>query len=474
MSHSINHSMSQSMGKSKNQSASHSLTVLKFGGTSVQDALAMQDLVRIVATRKGERLVLVSAMAKVTDQLVELGKSCASGDEKAVQAVVNQLWERHQSVARDLALTPGQQEPLRRLFDQLRALSNSLAILGEVSARSLDDLLSFGELASSRLVCGAFEQAGIPAVWADSRQLIRTDSRFGSAQVHWEETGEQARRVLQPLVARSIVVAQGFIAADGDGVTTTLGRGGSDYSAAILGAVLSAGQIEIWTDVNGILSTDPRRVPEAKTLRRIHYAEAAEMAYFGAKVLHPATIFPALQKRIPVWVLNAKNPADPGTEIVYDTSSVDLCGVAFKTGVTVINIHSTRMLGAHGFLKSVFDVFALHELSVDLIATSEVNISLTLDRQVPANLVDRAIVDLRKISEVDVASGCATVSVIGRKIRETPGLAARLFGEIKDINVRMISMGASELNISFVIEEEHLNSVLRRLHRSLIETGQSG
>ncbi len=444
------------------------MTVMKFGGTSVQDAAAIAQLVKIVGQRSGRRLVIVSALAKVTDGLLRLAELCEAGDGAAAERMVNELRERHLHVGRELNLSPAQLEPITGYFSELLNLAQALSTLKEVTPRSRDTLASFGELCSSRLVQGALTQSGLSAEWIDSRQLIATDSSFMSAQVDWDKTRAKVRERFAE-VDCDVCVGQGFIGADGLNHTTTLGRGGSDYSAAIYGACLQADRVEIWTDVNGILSTDPRLVENAHTIRRIHFSEAAEMAYFGAKVLHPATIYPALKEKIPVWVLNSKNPNDPGTEITLDLpEKPGVCGIAFKRNVTVVNIVSTRMLGAYGFLKSVFDVFARHKLSVDLIATSEVSVSLTLDPNFDTNALARAQLELAEIADVQVNGDLAIVSVIGRGIRETPGLAAKIFNEIQDINVRMISMGASELNVSFVVASAQAGEVVRRLHAKLL------
>lgn len=447
------------------------MIVMKFGGTSVQDAAAIGNLVKIAQSRTGERLVVVSALSKVTDGLLEIARLCELGLLPTAERAAEELRLRHLQVARELSLTAMQVEPIEKWFLQLRHLVHSLATLREVSPRSRDLLAAFGELSSSILVTGALNRAGEAAEWIDSRELVVTDSNFMGAQVQWDKTGERVETQLKPRLKDKIGVAQGFIGADQNGQTTTLGRGGSDYSGAIYGACLGADKVEIWTDVNGILSTDPRLVPEARTLRQIHFLEAAEMAYFGAKVLHPATIFPAVKQKIPVWVLNSKNPDGEGTEITFtDDAGAGVRGIAFKNNITMVNIHSGRMLGAHGFLKSVFDIFARHKLSVDLISTSEVNISLTLDPNSKSDDIQAAVNELKAFSDVEISSQNAMISVIGGGIRATPGVAARIFNEIKNINVQMISMGASELNLSFVVASSHASDAIKRLHKVLIES----
>lgn len=446
------------------------LTIMKFGGTSVQDAEAITRLMKIVSSRSGQRLVVVSALSKVTDGLLSVARLCEAGEGEEAKAVLRELLDRHIRVGRELGLEGKPLERVRAWFHDLEAVAGALATLREVSPKSRDLLASAGELSSSCLVHAAFEKQGHAAMWIDSREIVATNDDFTNAEVDFATTNRQVEVVLKPLLKNQIGVAQGFIGSNRQGATTTLGRGGSDYSAAIYGAALGADKVEIWTDVDGILTTDPRVAPEASVIERIPFLEASEMATFGAKVLHPATIFPALEKKIPVWILNSRNPSGRGTEITFEKDSgwSGIRGIAFKKNVTVVNIHSTRMLGAHGFLKSVFDVFAQYRLSVDLISTSEVNLSLTLDPNSDGVALEHAKRDLEAFSDVEIQTGRAMVSVVGQGIRQTPGLAAKIFGTINDINVQMISMGASELNVSFVIEGARADEAVRRLHKVLI------
>lgn len=452
------------------------LTVLKFGGTSVQDENAIRQLVKIVQSRSGRRLVVVSALARVTDQLLKIADACEQGASLEALQLAQEVCQRHLLVAERLLLRETKLKLLKDLFAALSTMINGLCTIKEVSPRSRDQIISVGELASSYLVAGAFQAEKIDARWIDARQFITTNSDFNSAQVDFETTNSHITEKLKPGLGSHILVTQGFIASDKRGITTTLGRGGSDYSAAVFGAGLGANKVEIWTDVDGILSADPRLVPDAQVIEQIHFLEAAEMAYFGAKVLHPATIYPALKQQIPVWILNSKNPQARGTEISFnDESKADsICGIAFKKNITLINIYSTRMLGAHGFLKSVFDVFAKYRLSVDLISTSEVNLSLTLDPQFDPKSLQEACVELKTFSEVETHEGRALISVIGGGIRKAPGLAAKIFSSISHTNIQMISMGASELNISFVVDTTQADSVVKTLHSTLIKKPAQG
>ncbi len=435
------------------------ITVLKFGGTSVQDSGAILRLVEIVKSRSGPRLVVVSALAGVTNSLVELATLWQKGKVKAALALAEKLRQRHLKLAEDLKIAVPPE--LDEYFAKLQKV-----IKTKFHKNKTDQVYATGELASSFLVAGALQ-----ARWIDARKFILTGTEFNNAPVDFKTTNKKIAR----LKIEGVSVTQGFIGATAKGVTTTLGRGGSDYSAAVFGAALGAERVEIWTDVDGILSTDPRLVPEAKVIPALHFKEASEMAFFGAKVLHPTTIFPALENKIPVIILNSKNPAAKGTTITFDDNlrSNEICGIAFKKNITLVNIYSTRMLRAPGFLKSVFDIFAKYRLSVDLISTSEVNVSLTLDPNSDAQAINKVQKELARFSEVEVNSERAMVSVIGGGIRRTSGLAARIFNELSNTNIQMISMGASELNISFVVNTSECDEVVQRLHRRLIPTHQS-
>lgn len=435
-------------------------TVLKFGGTSVQDAEAIKRLVKIVESKTGKRLVVVSALAGVTNSLVDIVKLWEKKKTKAANTIASELRSRHFQVATDLECNDTSQ--LDKLFSDL-----SKKLKTKFNPSATDEVYATGELASSILVTGAFSDAK----WIDARDYITTNSEFNNAQVDINSTHKKSRKLRKQLSSH-VLVTQGFIGANSKKVTTTLGRGGSDYSAAVFGAGIGAQRVEIWTDVDGILSTDPRIVSEASAIPRLHFKEASEMAYFGAKVLHPATIFPAIEKKIPVIILNSKSPSNPGTTITFDDNQKtnSICGIAFKKNITLVNIYSTRMLRSHGFLKSLFDVFAKHKLSVDLISTSEVNVSLTLDPNSDQKAISTVKAELSKFSAVEVHNGRALISVIGGGIRTTSGLAAKIFSELIDTNIQMISMGASELNISFVVNTDQCDDVVRRLHRKLINS----
>ena len=452
------------------------MIVMKFGGTSIQDAAAIDTAAEIVSGRVNRApVVVVSAMAGVTNSLILTAK--AAKERRADDALqeITELRRRHFSTARKLldktaeprsgaySLNSVELE-LESLFAELENLARSVATLGELTARSHDAIVSFGERLSSVIVAAAFRSRGIPAELVDSRRFIITDDHFSRAAPDLPEIIRRASEVLLPILnSSSVPIAQGFIGSTSNGVTTTIGRGGSDYSAALIGAALGVEAIEIWTDVDGLMTADPRVVPAARRIRVISFAEASELSYFGAKVLHPSTVLPAIERGIPVHIYNTRNPGCEGTLIVATRhpSRNLIKSIAFKRGVTIVNVTSTRMLMAYGFLRTIFEVFESHQTSVDVVTTSEVSVSMTLDDTQRLDAIKR---DLSGIGEVNVERDKAIVCVVGDNLKFTPGLAARLFRAIDSTNVNMISQGASEINLTFVIDESDVDRVARLLH----------
>jgi aspartate kinase len=444
------------------------MIAMKFGGTSVRDAAAINRVIEIVSGRiERAPVVIVSAMASVTDALLEVAHTAGQRRFSEAASIISRLRQRHLDTAQAL-LPQGEssvKQSIEEHFDELENLARSVATLGELTARSQDAIASFGERLSSLIVAAALRARGIPAELVDSRDFLITDDNFTNAVPNMQETELRVRAILLPIIEQGRVpVAQGFIGSTLEGVTTTIGRGGSDYSAAIIGAALAAEEIEIWTDVDGLMTSDPRVVPQARRIRVISFAEAAELSYFGAKVLHPSTVLPAIERRIPVHIYNTHNPSCEGTLIVAAgrPSRNLIKGVAFKRGVTVVNVTSTRMLMAYGFLRAIFEVFARHQTSVDVVTTSEVSVSITLDNTDNLEAIKR---ELSQIGEVNIERNKAIVCVVGDNLKFTPGVAARLFRAISDINVNMISQGASEINITFVIDEGEVERAARQLHQ---------
>ena len=445
------------------------MIVMKFGGTSVQDAKAIDCASAIVRRRLSERpVVVVSALAKITDQLLAMAAAAGAGDRDKALDLCRGARERHYNTASDLLgahafeqITPD----LESDFNSLDELLRGVVAVGELTQRTTDSIAGFGERVSSKIAAAAFSQRGIEAAHVDSRRCVVTDNTFGKAVPLFEDTDARLGEVIRPLLDRGRVpVMGGFIGATREGISTTLGRGGSDFSAAIVGAGLGAERIEIWTDVDGMMTTDPNLCSQARRIKTISFEEAAELAYFGAKVLHPATLLPAIRKNIPVLILNSRNPQCEGTRITAAApkSRNAFKAIAAKKRITVIDVVATRMLMAHGFLKSIFDVFAHHRCPVDMVSTSEVSVSITVDSN---ESIAAIAADLACLADVKYEGRKAIVCLVGENIRRTPGIAARVFGAVGDVNIRMISQGASEINISFVIDESDVPVVVSRLHQ---------
>ncbi len=442
------------------------MIVMKFGGTSVESQEAVARVTTIVQAHEHRRpVVVVSAMGKTTNKLLQASREAAAGRRDQALAIVDELRGHH--LIHGLALAGAAAADLDRYirahFEWLDELIKGLSVVGELSPRSMDAIASVGERLSSLVVTFAFRSAGMRVQHVDSRRVILTDDRFTQAQPLLDETYALLQEDVRPIAESSVVVMGGFIGSTKDGQTTTLGRGGSDYSASIVGAGLHAEEIQIWTDVDGMLTADPRLVPGGHLVKKISFAEAAEMAYFGAKVLHPATVLPALEKNIPVVILNSRKPDLEGTRITSDPVSCKnaVKSISCKRDITILNIRSTRMLMAHGFLHRIFEIFDRYGTSVDMVSTSEVSVSLTIDNRENLDLICH---ELQEFAEANVEDRLAIVCLIGEDIRRTPGIAGRAFQVLHEKNIRMISQGASLLNLGFVVAETDLKDTVGRLH----------
>lgn len=443
--------------------------VMKFGGTSVGDSKAVARVAEIVRGRLHQSpVVVVSAMARVTDQLLQMARAAGAGDRTTALTLARELRERHYNTAGELlgtALFTQFHSELGAEFEELEELVRGIAAVGELTPRTTDHVASFGEVLSSKLVAAALSAHDIPASLVDSRDCLVTDETFTRAAPLFDETNVKLTEMVAPLVESGrVAVMGGFIGATRSGVTTTIGRGGGDFSAAIVGAGLNAERIEIWTDVDGMMTTDPNLCPDARRIKIISFDEAAELAYFGAKVLHPATVLPAIQKNIPVYILNSRNPSCEGTRIAARAPHCKnfFKAIAAKKRITIVDVAAPRMLLAHGFLKAIFEAFDRHRIPVDVVSTSEVSVSLTVDsnESIPA-----LAADLARLADVKYEGRKAIVCLVGENLREIPGIAAHVFGELSDVKIRMISQGASEINLTFVIDEEQVPGVVQRLHR---------
>lgn len=452
------------------------LVVMKFGGTSVEDPAAIRRTADIVQGRLNNGkspVVVVSAMARVTDQLLRAAAAASQGDRTGALAISSRLRSRHRDTAAELVKKNPHCASIIAVidqdFDSLDDVLRGLAALRELTPRISDLIVSFGERISSRIVAAAFLERGIESAHVDAREIIITDSEFQRAAPIDHLIEARAQEKLLPLIKDGKVpVMGGFIASNEAGTTTTLGRGGSDFTGALVGGAVTAEAIEIWTDVDGIMTTDPRICPDALRVKIVSFEEAAELAYFGAKVLHPATILPAVKKNIPVLVLNSKNAANEGTRIM---SQAPHCkspfkSIAVKKKLSIIDVVASRMLMTHGYLSQIFAIFDKHKCAVDMVSTSEVSVSLTVDSNAALPAISA---DLSKLADVKYEGKKALICLVGEDIRGKNGMAAQVFAAVRHVNVRMISQGASEINMSFMIEEDDADEAVRSLHAAFFQ-----
>ena len=445
------------------------MIVCKFGGTSVGDATAIARTAAIIAGRRDRQpIVVVSALGGATNTLLQIAEQAAKGQLIGALSAVEGLRDRHLAQAESLlggdtgecADICGE---LSAMFDELAALAEALKTLGDLTPRSLDAIASLGEQLSSVLVVAAFRRHGLDAEHVDARKVMITDAQYTRAEPQADAIAEAAQRIVMPIVrAGRIPVLGGFIgSAQGTGVTTTLGRGGSDYSASLVGAALQADAIEIWTDVDGMLTADPRVVPSARLIERIGFDEASELASFGAKVLHPNTISPAVMRGIPVWVLNSARPSGSGTLITFDSPRRAVTAIAGKSGVTLVKVRSPRMLLTEGFLRTMFEVFERHHTSVDVVATSEVSVSVTID---DATRLEALVVDLRSLGDVSMERNRGIVSIVGNGLSDGGTAMATALSAIGDLRVYMLSLSSSGINLTVVVDGEQVHPAMQRLH----------
>jgi len=447
------------------------MVVQKFGGTSVADPEAIRRLIEIVRAARTRDArgpaVVVSAMSRVTDGLLGVADSAGASHVAEALSRTQLIRERHLLTARELVTGAALDPLLSQINTELDALSDvvkALAVLREVSPRTLDVVAAVGELLSSRIVAAALTSAGVPAEWVDARQVIVTNSEHTRATPLGKETNDRLRAIVGPILdSGRVAVLGGFVGATLAGHTTTLGRGGSDYSGALVGAGVDASELQIWTDVDGMLSADPRVIKSATLVDHLSFAEAAELAYFGAKVLHPSTILPAVERNIPVRIMNSWKPAANGTLITGAGSSTrkGLTGLASKRDVTVIDITSTRMLAAYGFLRQVFEVFERFTTAVDMVTTSEVSVSVTVDDVRHLEAIEEA---LSEFASVSVERNMSLLCAVGDVLQHEPEMAARVVGVFEEVPLRMISQAASRRNITVVLRQGDLPYAMERLH----------
>ncbi len=452
------------------------MIVIKFGGTSVGDAQRVANAIAIVEERRDRNpIVVVSALAGVTNELVAATEAARACDADRVAQIISAIRQRHEDVALQLVqqkidFFESFTRQLDKQIDQIHTILRGIAMLGEITARAKDKVVAIGEKLSSVLFAYSMMMRALPGEHVDSEEVVITDSRFGEASPLMDETREAAHRVLLPVLDRNLIpVMGGFIGRTPDGATTTLGRGGSDYSAAIIGAAVGAEEIQIWTDVDGMMTCDPRLIPGARMIERISYVEAAELAWFGAKVLHPKTIAPAVEQNIPVRVLNTHNIASPGTLVTAEGETRVGHGpraIAVKRGITVVHMTSNKMLGAYGFLARLFAIFEQLEISVDLITTSEVSVSVTIDEK---HNLEVLVEKLKPVADVSVLDNQCIVAVVGRNLMKDSGVGARIFEAMKGIPMSMFSLGTSGLNLSIVVDDNDADGAVKAIHAALFE-----
>ncbi len=449
----------------------NTLHVAKFGGTSMADLAAMSRCADIVLNNDNISVVVLSACSGITNKLVLLGSKDSSAEHRAT--LLAEIGQHHKTVMADISDNEHASQAIDSL---LLALHSAVEHISQCYSLQLaDEILSFGERLSSTLFTQLLCERGANAHWFDATEVMLTDSQFGRAQPDIEQIASRAQALIAPLTEHGIVVTQGFIGADSRGNITTLGRGGSDYSAALFAEALGAQAVEIWTDVKGIYTTDPRVVQNAYAIDEISFIEAAELSTFGAKVLHPSTLWPAIRRDIAVFVGSSKAPEQGGTWIrnVVD-SAPNYRALAVRNQQTLVTVTSLNMLHRHGFLAQVFSILAKHKISVDLVTTSEVSVALTLDDvgSKQAELTESALAELREICEVKIEQQLALVALVGNNLEQQAGVSAQLFSLLAPYNLRLICHGASSHNLCFLVEQNEANDVVNTLHRALFEQGE--
>ena len=443
------------------------MIVVKFGGTSVGDAAAIGRTAEIVKSKlPRDPIVIVSALGGATNALLAVGEQSAKGHLIGALRGVETLRDRHlkecEALLGDSDESMEIAAELSAMFDELAHLAEALSTLGHVTPRSFDAIAAQGEQLSANLVAAYFRKSGIDAEYVDPRSVMITDEHFMEAEPQTEAIAERSREILLPMVQeKRVPVMGGFVGSTASGITTTLGRGGSDYTASLVGAALGAEAIEIWTDVDGMLTADPRVVQGSLLIEQIRFDEASELASFGAKVLHPNTIAPAVRLGIPVFVYNSRRPEGKGTRITFDAPHRPVSAIAGKTDVTVIKVTAARMLLAHGFLRRVFEIFERHKTSVDVVATSEISVSVTID---DVSRLDSLLVDLRDLGDVSMERNRGIIAIVGAGICDAGGAMGRALMALGDVQIHMMSLSATGINLTVIVDADAVHPAMRRLH----------
>ncbi len=440
------------------------MIVLKFGGTSVGSAPWIDNAIDITFNQiKKAPVIVSSAMSTVTNGILEIIEYSKVGNFAKSLVIYNEIKDKHISTCEEFLTGDNLDDAIKTidsLFGEIYSLINGLSLLKECSPRSKDTLLSFGERLSTTIIYHRCLERKISATLLDSRDFIKTSEDFNAAQIISDECERLIPLFVQP-VKNIIIITQGFIGSTLDGVTSTLGRGGSDYTSTIIGSALNADEVQIWTDVTGIKTSDPRKITGTRTIEHMTYTEAAELAYFGAKVVHPATIQPAVKKSIPVWVRNTGDSNASGTKITSIAEKIGLKAISGKKDITVVNITSSKMLNAYGFLRRLFSVFEKYQTPVDLISTSEVSVTITIEDK---NSLQNIVKELMELGKVKVEEGKCIICMVGQELWKDSIFISRVFATLKDTPIRMISLGSSDTNLSFVVPGDAADSTIQLLH----------
>ncbi len=452
------------------------MIVMKFGGTSNEDAAAMRNVIRIVQAHLAHRpVVVISAIAKATNELELTARTAAAGNEQDAIRIVTKLFERHNTILDNLlnnrSLAAELEETFYNHLADIKTIVKGIAILRELTPRTMDAICSYGERLSSRIIAAGLQEAGVDAVWIDAKEFMITDDNFGRAQPVTELVVAHLEKTVRPLLnAGKVPVTQGFIGMTRSGEYTTMGRESSDYSASIIGGAMNAECVQIWTDVDGILTADPRVVRSVKKLKRMSFEEAFELSYFGAKVLHPRTMLPVIEKNIPVQILNSKRDGS-GTLVDFHAWS-DSAGqalvksVAHRGNVAVVAVSPHRRFSQYVFWEELFNVLTGHGITTGVATTSEYELAFSMDS---ALLTDGLVHELEKFGRVEVLQHKGSVCLVGKGMRRTTSVLPRVFRALEGIEISMVSFGASDVNITLVIEGERLHEAVNRLHAEFFE-----
>ncbi len=450
------------------------MIVMKFGGTSNQDAAAMSTVIRIIKAHLAEQpVVVISAIAKATNELEEAARTAARGDEDTAAAIIVRLFERHNGIIDNFIRSRDIAREIETIFythlSEIKSLLKGIAILRELTPRTQDAICSFGERLSSRIIAAGLKEVGIDSVWVDAKEFMITDDRFGAAQPVTDAVEKNLDAKVLPLLRQGKTpVTQGFIGVTSSGAYTTMGRESSDYSATIIGAAMNAKKVQIWTDVDGILTADPRIVQQTKKLRHMSFEEAFELSYFGAKVLHPATMLPVIEKKIPVQILNSKREG-AGT-MVDMTGELDqkdvLKSIAYRRNLSLISVSPHKRFNQYLFWEGIFNVLTQAGITTGMLATSEYNVAFTVDGKMDVSALKG---ELEEFGTVEISPGKASLCLVGKGLRGRSGIADRIFKPLSDFHIYMISFGASDLNLTLLIDEEHVPDALNRLHREFFD-----